>query len=282
MRQGCSEEFCILWKCIWLPDSKCYNIQKMYKTSKTHEVSAVIRSGHYFMLNDAKPVVSKTVRSRMCNYVDIAKAMFSKGATSNGRTLNFTFVARKSKLLSIGQNNYQRFMIGYIPSLRTKYLKYGEKTYIPSLHSEMSALFRLGLEDCSNLDFYNIRIDKNNRCKNSAPCANCFRILNIVGYKHIYFYDDDMDICEVWFVRLGKTWNVGGMRDLGKADFTQTEDCSFRVSGDVSGNTLDLHLRSAIMEVSRGSELFLSDGKSFALLFTVWKRNWQPRRIVYT
>ena len=56
---------------------------------------------------------------------------------------------------------------------------------------------------------------------------------------------------------------------MGKADFTQTEDCSFRVSGDVSGNTLDLHPRSAIMEVSRGSELFLSDGKSFALLFTV-------------
>ena len=156
-----------------------------------HNISAAIQSKHYFTLDNAKLVESKTVKNRMHKYVNIAKALYSKGATSNGRTLNFTFVAKKSKLIAIGQNTR------YIPKLRTKYLKYGEDSYVPSLHSEMSALFRLGLEDCSNLDFYNIRIDKNNHCKNSAPCANCFRMLNIVGYKHIYFYDDNMNICEV-------------------------------------------------------------------------------------
>lgn len=156
-----------------------------------------IHSKHYFTLKDAKPVDSQTVKNRMHNYVNIAKSMFSKGATSNGRTLNFTFVAKKSKLIAIGQNDYSRIMTGYLHRFKTNYLKYGEKSYVPSLHSEMSSLIRLGLEDCSSLDFYNIRIDKNNHCRNSAPCANCFRMLNVVGYKHIYFYDDNMNICEV-------------------------------------------------------------------------------------
>ena len=159
---------------------------------QTKIINAHTHSKHYCEII-GEPIISQTVKNRMHNYVNIAKAMFEKGATSNGRTLNFTFVAKKSKLIAIGQNNYNR-IINYVPLIKTNYRKFGEDTYVSSLHSELSAVLRLGQEDCSDLDFYNIRIDKNKHCKNSAPCLNCLRTLNIVGFKHLYYYDDQMNM----------------------------------------------------------------------------------------
>ena len=142
-------------------------------------------------------VASNTVKNRMHRYVNFAKALFQKGATSNGKTFNVCFAVKKSRVLAIGINDYSRVMSGWCKPLKTVYKKYGEKSYQPSLHAEMSAILKLGLEDCSDICFYNVRLDKNCHCRNSEPCKNCFRILKMLNAKKMYFYNNDMEICEI-------------------------------------------------------------------------------------
>lgn len=160
-------------------------------------VNASAQSGHYEAsdLDTSHEVdISKTVRNRMSAAVNIAKAMFSKGVSSNGRTFNCTFAYHKSKLLAIGMNDYKKIMSGYIPKLNTHFKQFGESSYVPSLHGEMSCIIKLGHEDCSDIDFFSVRINKNGKCCNSKPCSNCARILHQVGFKHVYFFDEDMNV----------------------------------------------------------------------------------------
>ena len=152
---------------------------------------------HYYKYADAYPVDSNAIKNRMHRYVNLAKALFRKGATSHGRTFNVCFAVNKSRVIAIGLNDYERNMSGYNHKLRTTYKKVGDESYIPSLHAEVSAVLKIGVDDCSDLSFYNIRLDKNCHCKNSQPCANCLRILKMVGAKNIYFYDNDMTICGI-------------------------------------------------------------------------------------
>lgn len=159
---------------------------------------ASTRSRHYAIDASIEPVESNAVKNRMHRYVNLAKALFRKGATSHGRTFNVCFVVKKSQVIAIGLNDYDRNMGGYNRKLKTVYKKYGEKTYIPSLHAEISSILKVGIDDCSAMSFYCIRLDKGCHCQNSQPCANCMRMLRMVRAKNIYFYDKDMKICEVW------------------------------------------------------------------------------------
>ena len=152
---------------------------------------------HYVKNFTGDVVTSKAVLDRMHRYVNLAKAMFRKGATSNGRTFNVTFAVKKSKIIAIGINDYDRHMVGYCKSLKTVYRRFGEPSYKPSLHSEMSSLLKIGMDDCSDISFYNVRLNRSCHCCNSQPCSNCFHMLKSVGYKHIYFYDNTMNICEI-------------------------------------------------------------------------------------
>lgn len=152
---------------------------------------------HYIELNGTKDNISNTIKNRMHRYVNIAKAIFRKGYTSNGRTFNITFASRGDKVLAIGINDYTKLMPEYSKNLKTAYKKYGDDNYHPCIHSEMSAVLKLGSDNCEGLSFFNIRLDRNSHCCNSQPCRNCFRILNMVGVKHIYYYDDDMNICKI-------------------------------------------------------------------------------------
>ena len=58
------------------------------------------------------------------------------------------------------------------------------------LHAEIDAILKLGKRDFSSISFFNIRIDRNFHCKTSTPCPNCKRMLEIVGAKNIYYFDD--------------------------------------------------------------------------------------------
>ena len=153
-------------------------------------------SKHYaFRLNKTE-VASNAVKNRMHRYVNLAKALFRKGATSHGRTFNVCFAVEKSRVIASDLNDYARDMSGYNIKLKTSYKKFGESSYVPSLHAEISAILKIGVDDCSSLSFYNVRLDKGCHCKNSMPCANCLRMLRMVKAKNIYFYDEDMNICE--------------------------------------------------------------------------------------
>lgn len=111
-----------------------------------------------------------------------------------GRSFHTTFVYHGSKLLCITTNDYTRnhpyYKLGKYKSTR------GEGFYEAALHSEIKAIIRLGLEDCSHLTFVNLRIDNNNEIAISKPCINCFNILKGVGFKKLYYFDGNSYVFE--------------------------------------------------------------------------------------
>lgn len=137
--------------------------------------------------------VSKSILRRIKHYVEIARAL--KPSKQSGHFFHVTFVTKKSKVLAIGINNYRR-------NLDAK--KWGEykplkndqtSNYYPAIHSEISALIKLGREDCSDLDFFNIRIGNTNDIMISKPCLNCQRVLRQVGYKNVYYFNENKRVC---------------------------------------------------------------------------------------
>lgn len=116
------------------------------------------------------------------SYINIAKAL--KGNKQTGRMFHITVAVKKKKVLAIGINNYDRI----VDKTRFgKYKVYGPDSYKPCLHSEISALLKMGKEDCSDIEFFNIRIDNNNYIAPSKPCKNCMNLFESVGYKKIFY-----------------------------------------------------------------------------------------------
>lgn len=157
-------------------------------------------SDHYNNIKKyGSKIRSKAAKNRMHRFVNLAKALFNKSACSNGRTFHCCFAVKQGKVLAIGINDYRRKIEGYNRKLKTTIKYYGEDTYHLSLHAEISALLKLGLDDCSSIEFYNVRLNKGGHCCNSAPCDNCLRMLGIVSAKRLYYYDKGLQICEVNF-----------------------------------------------------------------------------------
>lgn len=138
-------------------------------------------------------LISKSVRARMKRFVEIARAL--KPNNQTGQFFHVTFACHKRKTLAIGINNYRKVNVvnrwgEYLPLKSTSTEK-----YIAGIHSEISALIKMGLEDCSDLDFYNVRIGNNNQVGMSKPCRNCQRVLKQIGYKNLYYFDENKRIC---------------------------------------------------------------------------------------
>lgn len=116
--------------------------------------------------------------------VNITSALKAK---RSGRCLHTTFILDKSRIISIGVNNYNKI---HPYHKFGKYYPYKDsggnnKYYTPGLHSEVSALIKLGEENCSRYTFVNVRIDKRGNLAIAKPCKNCCRVLNQVGFKRI-------------------------------------------------------------------------------------------------
>ena len=127
---------------------------------------------------------SKNIQAKINKCIEITKCI--KKDKESGRSFHATFIFDKGKLLSIGFNNYNKL------HRSTKFGKYkGTKAnpdqYIAGLHSEIDSIIKLGRTDCSRLTFINIRIDNNERPNMSKPCENCFRVLQGLGFKQIYY-----------------------------------------------------------------------------------------------
>jgi len=116
----------------------------------------------------------------------------TKVGLQTGKSFHTTFVYKGSKMLCIASNNYNK---SHRHHKYTEYTK-PEGNYKPSLHSEIGALIRLGLTNCSGLTFVNIRIDNNGKAAISAPCNNCARVLKSIGYKNLWYYDGKQYIKE--------------------------------------------------------------------------------------
>lgn len=123
---------------------------------------------------------------------DITRAM--KPLYQSGKSFHTTFVYHGSKLITIGNNSYDKqnlyYRFGQYKSNRT------QGNYKAGLHSEISSLIRLGLEDCFHLTFVNVRLNNLGETAISKPCSNCLRNLRAVGYKNLWYYDGEKYIKE--------------------------------------------------------------------------------------
>ena len=147
----------------------------------------MIRVYNYYTSSDN---VSKNISRRFHNYINIAKEFLRNGYDCNGRAFHCCFAVDHGKVLTIGFNDYSK-KIDYLPELgKVKFFDDPISEYRMGLHAEIDAILKLGKRDFSSISFFNIRIDRNFHCKTSAPCPNCKRMLEIVGAKNIYYFDD--------------------------------------------------------------------------------------------
>ena len=97
-------------------------------------------------------------------------------------------------MICIGTNSYTKqnlhYKFGQYQSNRT------QGNYNAGLHSEISGLIRLGIEDCHHLTFINVRLNNLGRPAISKPCTNCTRNLRAVGYKYLMYYDGEKYVKE--------------------------------------------------------------------------------------
>ena len=109
---------------------------------------------------------------------EIAFTLLDK--TSLGRCQHFSFILNKSKILSIGINDYKK------THPKTKEFNYHPNAKV---HSEMAASLRLGL-DCAGLTIVNIRIDKQNKITNSCPCSGCQDLIKSLKFRCVYYSNE--------------------------------------------------------------------------------------------
>ena len=118
--------------------------------------------------------------------IEIAKA-FRPGDWGK-MPFHLTFAFKKSKLLCVGRNN--------INKTNPRNLKYNyidrdgkSKSHVIGIHSELSAVIKLGTENCSDISFYVIRIDNIGNANYSKPCSGCMDMFRQVGYREIFYTD---------------------------------------------------------------------------------------------
>lgn len=102
------------------------------------------------------------------------------------RCKHFSFIFNKNRLLSIGINNPNKthpknLEIGF-------YNRKGEDiSHTIGVHSELSAILKLGEEDCSKFLIVNTRINRNHKLDLSKPCDGCTSLLEQLNFKKVYF-----------------------------------------------------------------------------------------------
>jgi deoxycytidylate deaminase len=115
--------------------------------------------------------------------VNIAKAL--KPNNKNLPTFHVTFAYKKNKLLAIGMNSRKT----HPRTLKYNYTDTDGKNrnHLVTVHSELSVIIKLGLEDCSCINFYVLRIDNNNKLNYSKPCSGCQDLFMQVGYRSVHY-----------------------------------------------------------------------------------------------
>ena len=117
--------------------------------------------------------------------IEIAFSLFEN--KMDGRCWHCSFILHKSKLLSIGQNQYNKthpriYDYNYAPHAR--------------LHAELAACLQLGLTDCTGFTIFNIRINRNGELDNSMYCRGCADLVRSLNFKRAYFSNENGDIEE--------------------------------------------------------------------------------------
>lgn len=111
-----------------------------------------------------------------------------KKTSLTGRAFHLTAIFKKSRIISVGINNYKKTH----PKIeKLKYLNKEKVRYNACIHSELSAWLKLNKKDCSGFVFVNVRIDKNDRIGMSYPCCGCKKLLKEIKFKKFYYTSPD-------------------------------------------------------------------------------------------
>lgn len=116
--------------------------------------------------------------------VEIAHAM--KPDLSSGKSWHITAIVKQGKIICIGWNNYNRLHPAHIYGEYKNYKGFTDK-FRPVLHSEISALIKLGQEDLTGYTMINLRINNLNQVALAKPCFNCEKVLLGLNLKRIYY-----------------------------------------------------------------------------------------------
>lgn len=115
---------------------------------------------------------------------EISYALLKKHG--NYRCKHFSFIFNKNRLISIGINNPNK--------THPKNLKIGffnrkgeDISHTVGVHSELSAILKLGEEECSKYTLINTRINRNLELDFSKPCKGCTSLIEQLNFKKVYY-----------------------------------------------------------------------------------------------
>jgi deoxycytidylate deaminase len=116
--------------------------------------------------------------------IEVSYALINKH-NADLRCRHFSFIMDKSRILAIGLNSMKTHPL----NLKYNYVnKNKEKiSNIVGTHSELSAVIKLGEEDCSGLMIVNTRINRNNKLDYSAPCNGCSDMIKQLNFKEVWY-----------------------------------------------------------------------------------------------
>jgi deoxycytidylate deaminase len=127
---------------------------------------------------------------------EISLAMAPKHPTDQ-RCRHFSFILHKKKILSIGYNSPKTHPL----NLKLNFVNRKNDPIhdLVGTHSELSAVIKLGTEDCDGLVLVNTRVNRNNQIDSSMPCKGCISLIKNLNFKQILYTNKRGDFEEFSF-----------------------------------------------------------------------------------
>jgi deoxycytidylate deaminase len=123
---------------------------------------------------------------RLHRFEELAAAMLHK---PTGSFKHFAFIARGTRILSIGWNDLQ--------AKSFKIVTNGERPFavnypLGGLHAEANAIRKMDdLNDCKKATLISIRLSNKKQLRNGCPCEDCMKVIQVVGFKRVYYSTND-------------------------------------------------------------------------------------------
>jgi len=116
--------------------------------------------------------------------IEVTYALINKH-NADLRCRHFSFILDRNRIISIGMNSIKTHPM----NLKYNYINKNKQKIsdIVGTHSELNAVIKLGIEDCSKLTLVNTRINRNNLLDNSAPCNGCSDMINQLNFKNVFY-----------------------------------------------------------------------------------------------
>ena len=116
-------------------------------------------------------------------FEEIAFALLPTTHPDNIRCRHFAFLLKKGRIVTIGFNKRKSHPINH---------RYG---YFEScgLHAELDSLLKAKRDEFKGYSLAVLRIDRNNKLNQSAPCRFCTAALSTLGINDIYHTNEHGD-----------------------------------------------------------------------------------------